>query len=228
MIIGVAHAALQEQWRQGDMVRWDAASQLALEKIQQDTASEFRLEAVPDLPLESVGGQQANLQRLIAALTLTLTQPETAKRYGLGGMRAVLMHGPPRHRQDPAGESGRRLICNEQWGALCHIMVVKPGGFENEFVGVTQAGKSASVSPPRARAEGFGLLLPRRDRIDRPALAAGRSTSTAISSSPPLLVELQRARQRRAALLRRHRRHQSARHARPEARWCHEWKYSFT
>lgn len=187
-IIGVATAAAGEQWRQGDLVRWDTASQLALEKVQQDTASEFRLEAIPDLPLESVGGQQANLQRLIAALMLTLTQPETARRYGLGGMRAVLMHGPP-----GTGKTLMAKVAGAQLqrtlGRACHIMVVKPGGFENEFVGVTQR-KIRECFAALRRAEGFGLLF--LDEIESIARTRGGPVNHHSDKFlAALLVELQ-------------------------------------
>jgi ATP-dependent 26S proteasome regulatory subunit len=157
-VIGVAAAAGSE-WRPGDTVLYDPAARLALENIpHDDTGGEFRLQALPDLPLSLVGGQKENLQKLISAMTLAVTAPEIANRYGLNGtMRTILLKGPPgtgkTHMVRVGGAHLQRIT-----GRKCYLSVVKPGGWEDMYVGVTQKRIRQTFDMMR-RQEGISLLF---------------------------------------------------------------------
>ena len=157
-IIGVAPRAGNE-WRPGDTVRFDPVTRLALENIpHDDTGGEFRLQALPDLPLSMVGGQKENLQKLISAMTLAVTAPETARRYALSGMmRTIMLHGPPgtgkTHMVRVAGSHLQRIT-----GRKCFLNVVKPGAWEDMYVGVTQK-KIRQTFETMRRQEGISLLF---------------------------------------------------------------------
>lgn len=158
IIIGVA-ATAGSHWRPGDAVRYDSAARLALENIpHDDTGGEFRLEALADIPLSRVGGQKENLQKLISAMTLAITAPETANRYGLTGkMRTIMLHGQPgtgkTYMVRVAGAHLQRVT-----GRTCFMHVVKPGAWEDKYVGETQA-KIRKTFEAMRRYEGISLLF---------------------------------------------------------------------
>lgn len=157
-IIGVA-AIAGSVWRAGDIVRYDPAARLALENIPQDeTGGEFRLEALPDIPLSKVGGQKENFRKLISAMTLAITAPQTATRYGLNGMmRTIMLSGPPgtgkTHMVKVAGAHLQRIT-----GRHCFLHVVKPGAWEDKYVGETQKRIRQTFQMMR-RHEGISLLF---------------------------------------------------------------------
>jgi proteasome-associated ATPase len=121
----------------GDLVRWQPELWLAFERVERAEAKRYVLEDVPDIRREAVGGQDANLERLVAALTGTLVAPELAARYGLRGQQTVLLIGPP--------GCGKTLIARVAVAELVRltgkrypIVIVKPGEWEDPYVGVTQ------------------------------------------------------------------------------------------
>jgi len=158
IIIGVA-AASGNEWRPGDTVLYDAAARLALENVpHDDTGGEFRAQPLPDLPLTMVGGQKENMQKLVSAMTLAVTAPETARRYGLTGMmRTIMLHGAPgtgkTHMVRVAGSHLQRIT-----GRKCYLSVVKPGAWEDMWVGSTQR-KIRQTFETMRRQEGISLLF---------------------------------------------------------------------
>jgi proteasome-associated ATPase len=189
-IIGIAAAAACGEWHAGDTVRYDAAAKLALENIPHDeTGGEFRIAALPDLPLSMVGGQKENLNKLISAMTLAVTAPETAVRYGLtGGMRTIMLHGPPgtgkTHMVRVAGSHLQRVT-----GRKCYLNIVKPGAWEDMYVGATQRRIRQTFDIMR-RQDGISLLF--LDEID--SIGRARNTLGNVHGDKflgALLVELQ-------------------------------------
>lgn len=157
IVVGVTAATQEAPWEPGDLVRVDRQTQLARERIEREPTRSFMLDAVPDLPLDSVGGQDDALHRVIGALTLAVTAPERAAAYRLGTQRTVLLHGPP--------GTGKTLIARvaaahvqRVTGERCFISVVKPGEFENEYVGVTQRRIRECFDAMR-RSCGFSILF---------------------------------------------------------------------
>lgn len=73
----------------------DKAAWLAFEKIERAVGRRYLLDEVPDIGPERVGGQEGNLETLLAALTTTLVAPDKARAYGLGGRQSILLVGPP-------------------------------------------------------------------------------------------------------------------------------------
>src|SRR5262249_19355400 len=96
IVVDAAGPLAQVELQAGDQVRWDRATWPAFEKVERPSAGRrFLLNDVPDIGPEQVGGQQANLETLLAALTMTLVAPDKARAYGLGGRQSILMVGPP-------------------------------------------------------------------------------------------------------------------------------------
>lgn len=189
-VIGVAAALRAEPWRSGDAVRWDRSAALAFERLARDEGREFLLESVEDLPLGQVGGLSPVRDELISVLTLALSAAEIARRYGLDGQRTILLEGPPGVGKTmlakiAAAEIQRRL------GRPCSILVVKPGQFEDPYVGVTQQRIRECFAALR-QADGFGLLF--LDEVESIGRARGSGGSVGFHSDKflaALLAEIQ-------------------------------------
>jgi hypothetical protein len=156
-VIGIAAAIRNEPWRGGDPVRWDRNTGLAFERLPRDDGQEFRLESIPDIPLNQVGGLSKVRDEMISVLKLALAAPDVAKRYRLGGQRTILLAGPPGVGKTMlakiAGAEVQRML-----GQQCSILVVRPSAFEDPFIGVTQQRIRQCFQALRA-AKTFGLLF---------------------------------------------------------------------
>lgn len=124
-------------FKTGDVVRFDRSAWMALEKIELETGRKYLLDEVPDLPLDLVGGQGANLENLLSVLTMILVEPLRAAAYGLTGRNSILMCGPP--------GCGKTLMARvavselaRLTGKKCRFAVVKPSEWEAPYVGQTQ------------------------------------------------------------------------------------------
>jgi proteasome-associated ATPase len=159
----------------GDELRWEKSSWLAYEKIERTQGKRFLLDEVPDISTDKVGGQEANLEALLAALTITLVAPDKAKNYGLGGRQSILMVGPP--------GCGKTLMArvsashvSRLSGKRCRFGVVKPAEWEDPYVGVTQQNIRNTFQTLREAAkDGFAVLF--LDEIEAVGRIRGGSVS---------------------------------------------------
>ncbi len=155
--IGMKAALREETWEQGDLVRWNRSAWLAFEKIERAQSNEFMIETVPQVPPDQVGGQRGVLRELISTLTIMLTRPDLAAMYELQDQPAVLLVGPPGTGKTlmarVAASEVRRLTGNE-----CRICVVRPGQFEDPYVGMTQRRIRECFEAAR-RCDGYVLMF---------------------------------------------------------------------
>jgi ATP-dependent 26S proteasome regulatory subunit len=144
--------------QRGEQVRWDRAAWLALERIERADGRHFLLDDVPLVGRDRVGGQQRNLDLLLAALTGTLIAPELAARYGVGERHSILMYGPP--------GCGKTLLARvaaaelqRVSGRRCRFGVVKPAEWESPWVGETQQNIRRCFAALRAAAADGPAIL---------------------------------------------------------------------
>src|SRR5262249_18465047 len=137
VVVDAAAMLNTAELKTGDQVRWDRTAWMAFEKIDAAPGRRFLLEDVPDMPRSRVGGQDANLDILLSALTSTLVAAGKAAHYGLGGRQSILMVGPP-----GCGKTLMARVAVAEMARLsgrrCRLGVVKPAEWESPWVGETQ------------------------------------------------------------------------------------------
>jgi proteasome ATPase len=163
-IVEAAESLANQELRPGDPIRWQRDSWMAYERLPQAEESEFLLEDVPTIGRDRVGGQDANLNSLLLMLTATLVAPEQALLYGIGDRLCILMVGSP--------GCGKTLMfkvvaaeLQRLSGKKCRVAVVKPGEWEDPFVGVTQQ-RTRSTFEALRRAAQDGIVVLFLDEIE--------------------------------------------------------------
>ncbi|MCX6901639.1 MAG: AAA family ATPase [Verrucomicrobia bacterium] len=174
VIVHAASPLLEANLKRGDMVRFDRTSWIAFERIEAAEGHQSFLNETPNVSSAQVGGQDANLQTLLDALTTFLIAPDLAASYDVGGRQTVLLHGPP-----GCGKTlMARVGCSEIQrlsGKKCRFAVVKPAEWEDPFVGVTQQNiRNFFKALQEAAKEGFAVAF--LDEIE----AAGRIRGSAV------------------------------------------------
>ncbi|HUT77000.1 MAG TPA: AAA family ATPase, partial [Polyangia bacterium] len=159
LIIHAAGALGDVELKAGDEVRWDKSTWMAYEKIERAAGRRYFLDDVPDVRPEQVGGQGANLRTLLGALKAKLVSPELAKTYELDGQESILLIGPPGCGKTLMARVAAAEIARTS-GRKCRFAVVKPGEFEDPYVGVTQRNiRNCFESLREAAEDGFAVLF---------------------------------------------------------------------
>lgn len=188
VVVGIADALRDVRIEAGDQVRWDRAACLALEKIEGAKGRRFIIDDVPDVGRDQVGGQDANLERVLSALTATLVDPARASRYRIGKRRTILMVGSPGCGKTltarVAAAELRRLS-----GQRCAFAVVKPAEWESPWVGESQQNIRNCFRALREVEDGYAVLfLDEIDAIGR--IRGGAANPHGDKSLTALLAEL--------------------------------------
>ena len=158
--------------KEGDLVRWNRDTFLALEKVERNVTGRHFLDEVPDEPETAVGGQRSALESIKSALLTVLVAPDKALHYGLQRRQSLLLVGPP--------GCGKTLMCRVATAAIqrisgrkCFFAVVRPSEFENPYVGVTAANIRNCFEACRKLAEAGNDVVLILDEIESAARVRG-------------------------------------------------------
>ncbi len=150
--------------RVGDLVLFDRPARLALELQPTAAGRRYLLEEVGDVSPAQVGGGRECLDELVAVLSAALVAPELARRYAIGGRRAILLHGPPGCGKTLTARAAAAEV-QRRSGRSCRFAVVRPGEFESPYVGESEANIRACFRALGDAADG-GIAVVFLDEIE--------------------------------------------------------------
>lgn len=159
VVVRCAGSLVAGDMKPGDLIRWDRNAWIAYEHIQSEPGRKFLLDETPTATRADVGGQHANLELLLSALTAVLVDPTRASKYMLNGRQSVMLIGPP--------GCGKTLLAriavseiSRISGKKCSFAVVKPAEWEDPYVGVTQQNiRNCFKALYKAAEEGYAVLF---------------------------------------------------------------------
>ena len=79
----------------GDEVRLDASGRFAVEHHERSESRDYFLESVPEIPWESVGGQEQAIKLIRDTIEKPLLHPEIFARFEKKPIKGILLYGPP-------------------------------------------------------------------------------------------------------------------------------------
>jgi proteasome-associated ATPase len=174
MIVDAAPALALTELAPGDLLRFDRNLWMAFEKVEPARGHQCLLESVPDIRSEQIGGLDKEIDTLFSALTIVLTDPARAARYGLGGRQSILMIGPPGCGKTLLAKAAANEVMRVS-GRSCQIAVVKPAEFESPWVGETQS-NIRNFFKRLQEAAGEGFVVAFFDEVE----SVGRTRGSAV------------------------------------------------
>lgn len=158
-VMDVSGRLIKTGLKAGDAVRFDRTTWMVYEKIELELGRRYLLDEVPNLSVNSVGGQRENLEKLLAVLTVILVEPALAASYYLSGRNSILMVGPP-----GCGKTLMARVAASEisriTGKKCRIAIVKPSEWESPWVGQTQENIRQCFQALREAGEdGYALIF---------------------------------------------------------------------
>ena len=190
LVVDAAPALRDIELAKSDVVRFDRGLFTAFDKVDRPRGHKNLLEEVPDIRRDQIGGLDAHIDTMFTALTMALTNPDSAARFGLDGRQSILLIGPPGCGKTLLVKAAASEVMRSS-GMPCRIAVVKPAEWESPYVGETQANIRAFFKSLSEAAEN-GFVVAFLDEIE----AVGRTRGSAVGHHSDkflacLLAELQ-------------------------------------
>lgn len=165
IVVDTAGSLKEAVLERGDLVRWSRDLWLAFEKVERGDRQRLQLEQIPDIGLDQIGGQDANLEALMGSLTTVLIAPDMAKDYGLSGRQSILLCGPPGCGKTLMARAAAAEL-QRLTGERCLFWSAKPGEWERPYVGETEALIRADFETLRKAAAAGDRVVAYLDEIE--------------------------------------------------------------
>lgn len=81
--------------KSGDSIRLDPSGRFAVEHYEGQETQDYFLETIPELPWESVGGQESAIKLIRETIEQPLLYPELFERFQQKPIKGILLYGPP-------------------------------------------------------------------------------------------------------------------------------------
>lgn len=94
-VVGRAKPLEGKKVRSGDHVLLDPTGRLAVEHFSRKASSEYFVEEVPEMPWESIGGQDKAIDTIREVIELPMLHPELFSKFQKSPPKGVLLYGPP-------------------------------------------------------------------------------------------------------------------------------------
>jgi proteasome-associated ATPase len=125
--------------RPGDLVRWDRAAWIALERIERGEGSRFFLEEAPRETFADVGGLGPQVEELQRSILLGLERPDIALSYHLSRVGGILLWGPPGNGKTLVAKALANWLGSLSRSGKARFINVKPGALHSVWYSQSEA-----------------------------------------------------------------------------------------
>lgn len=150
--------------RNGDEVRLDSNTRVALEHFPREETKDYYFETVPKTPWSAVGGQEDAIQVIRETIELPLLHPELFERFEKKPLKGILLYGPPGCGKTLIGKATAYNLTQEYRDRTAkdveqHFMFISGPQILNMWVGESERIVREIFSAAREKARGGDLVF---------------------------------------------------------------------
>jgi len=138
IVVSAGGRLRDETLLKGDLVLWDRAAWLALEKLPRDLAGGHFLEDLPDVSFDEIGGLDEEIEALQRSIRLHFHHADVARRYALAPRSSILLAGPPGTGKTMMAKALSRWLGTLSPSGRAHFMNVKPAALHSLWYGESE------------------------------------------------------------------------------------------
>ncbi len=139
LIVSTAAALDSSSLRNGDLIRFDRDTGLAVEKIEPANGRERFLKESPRESLTDVGGLDAVVARIRQVLRLHFEHPDLVEKYRLPRLGSILFFGPPGTGKTLLAKAIAHELGQRAQSGRSQFIHIKPGELSSMWYGETES-----------------------------------------------------------------------------------------
>lgn len=143
--------------KRGDRVMFDPIHRIAYEKIEKREGEELRLEEVPKVSFEEIGGLDEVIESLLVEIEMHLHHPEVVRRHGLKRAKGVLLSGPPGCGKTMIAKAIAHHVSKLSNGGRSCFLNIPPGSHRSMWYGQSEEKIREIFRTARDGASGSGV-----------------------------------------------------------------------
>lgn len=138
IVVSAGGRLRQETLEKGDLVLWDRAGWIALEKVPRDVDGGYFLEELPDVSFDEIGGLDQEIEAVQRSIRLHFHHPDVARRYGLERRGSILLVGPPGTGKTMMAKALAHWLGTLSPSGRARFMNVKPAALHSVWYGESE------------------------------------------------------------------------------------------